>query len=285
MVRLHVLRTSLVAPGAEGLVRVHLPEPLPLRPGDRYVLRDAGADVTIGGGEVLDIDPIRSPREARPDRRWERVVDEHGWIPTDRLLQLTGQDVPPTVGPWVVSPSALEHAREELLAAADAAGSDGLLLRDLSLRARLLLTSGLIKDLEVDGESAHRVDTGPLVEHPWMAALRTTPFRPPAPNGVPPHLVRSLLRRGQVIDLGGILFPVEAIITGTAVVRGAAAGREVGLTVSEVRELLSTSRRFALALLAHFDAVGITTLREDGLRTVHPLTVPPSDHPESARPK
>ena len=55
-------------PGGEGLVRLHLATALPLLPGDRYVLRESGRDETVGGGEILDVAPVRPASRARPDR-------------------------------------------------------------------------------------------------------------------------------------------------------------------------------------------------------------------------
>ncbi|MDQ3107116.1 MAG: selenocysteine-specific translation elongation factor, partial [Actinomycetota bacterium] len=51
-IRLRVLGPDAIAPGAEGFVRLHLPAPLPLVPGDRFVLRESGRGETVGGGEV-----------------------------------------------------------------------------------------------------------------------------------------------------------------------------------------------------------------------------------------
>lgn len=60
---------SALRPGAEGFVRLHVQgEPLPLLPGDRFVLRGfsrtAAGGATLGGGVVLDVAP---PRRRRTD--------------------------------------------------------------------------------------------------------------------------------------------------------------------------------------------------------------------------
>ena len=68
-VRLRVLGAEpAIEPGDEGLVRLWLGGrvPLPLLPGDRYVLRELGRGETVGGGEVLDVDPSCPPRRAAP---------------------------------------------------------------------------------------------------------------------------------------------------------------------------------------------------------------------------
>ncbi len=66
--RVVLLEGEKLAPGAKELVQIVLDQPLPLRFGDRFVLRDAGAERTIGGGSVID---PRAPQRKRrtPERR------------------------------------------------------------------------------------------------------------------------------------------------------------------------------------------------------------------------
>jgi len=54
-------------PGTSGPVRLELATPLPVRVGDRFVLRDAGRHRTAGGGVVLD--PAPAPRQRGTERR------------------------------------------------------------------------------------------------------------------------------------------------------------------------------------------------------------------------
>ena len=65
-VRVRVLGPDAIRPGGHGLVRLHLATALPLLPGDRYVLRESGRDETVGGGEILDVAPVRPASKARP---------------------------------------------------------------------------------------------------------------------------------------------------------------------------------------------------------------------------
>jgi selenocysteine-specific elongation factor len=59
----------VLEPGASGLVRFVLREALLLLPGDRFIARMFSPVVTIGGGEVLDINPaLRMRRAAAADR-------------------------------------------------------------------------------------------------------------------------------------------------------------------------------------------------------------------------
>src|ERR1700752_3212533 len=96
---------SQAAPGSEAFVRIRLPEPTLLLPGDRFIIRQFSPVVTIGGGGVLDATPpLRSKKgdflklldEGTPERIIEgriarqpkqgltvpQLVAETGWLPT-----------------------------------------------------------------------------------------------------------------------------------------------------------------------------------------------------------
>ena len=69
--RLVVLSGDALPPNASGLVQIVLDQPLPLRHGDRFVLRDQNARRTIGGGSVLD--PRAPSRKRRAADRLARL--------------------------------------------------------------------------------------------------------------------------------------------------------------------------------------------------------------------
>ena len=77
-VRLRVLGPAAIEPGRTGLVRLHLPLRLPLCMGDRFILRESGRSETVGGGEVLDVEPVLPAARARPDRSVERIISGAG---------------------------------------------------------------------------------------------------------------------------------------------------------------------------------------------------------------
>jgi selenocysteine-specific elongation factor len=84
MARVLPLEGAEVAPGARGYVHLRLEAPVVALPGDRYVIRSYSPMVTIGGGELLDVDPPRARRAARLARLAvlaggapEAVVEEH----------------------------------------------------------------------------------------------------------------------------------------------------------------------------------------------------------------
>lgn len=271
-VQLRVLGPQPIEPGETGSVRLHLARQLPLLPGDRFVLRDAGRGETVGGGEVLDVDPVLRASRAAPDRSVERVVAERGWIPADRLALLTGEQVAPTLGRWVVSPEAHAEAVERVTARLRDAGPLGLDLATLDDRDRAVAE-------RLDGvvvEQGRVVAAGaidPLDGHPWLDELAAEPFQPPAP---PPDLgrneVRELVRRGAVVEVDGVAFGAGAIEQACDIVRGLLDEHPEGVTVAQIRDGLGTSRKYVLPLLAHLDGTGRTRRRGD-LRIAGPRLV------------
>ena len=112
--RMRILGPETLSPGETGFVRLHLPRRLPLLPGDRFVLRESGRAETIGGGTVLDIDPVLPASRAKPDLSIDRVIAERGWVEADELALLTDQRREPDVGRWIVNPTVLEDAQTRL---------------------------------------------------------------------------------------------------------------------------------------------------------------------------
>jgi selenocysteine-specific elongation factor len=262
--RLRVLGAGVIAPGERGFVRIHLARPLALQPGDRFVLRQLGRPTTVGGGEILDVAPVLPASRARPDRSVDRVVAEHGWIEPALLERLTGARRAPNLAKWVVDPSALRRTRHQLEEELAAAGSLGLDLAALDDRRRAVLCA--MEGVRVEGGRAvpeGAVDV--LGDHPLLAALDVDPFAPPDPRqlGVDADALRELVRRGLVVECGGIWFSAGAIGRAGEIVAALLARHPDGVTVSDVRAALGSTRRYVLPLLAHLDAAGVTRRRGD----------------------
>ncbi|WP_158809315.1 selenocysteine-specific translation elongation factor [Beijerinckia sp. L45] len=88
--RVVLLADEPLRPGDLGLVQIVLPEPLPVRHGDRVVLRDTSASRTIGGGLVLD--PRAPARKRRSPQRMARLEALAGGDPATALIHLIAID-------------------------------------------------------------------------------------------------------------------------------------------------------------------------------------------------
>ncbi len=262
VVRLRVLRADGIEPGEAGLVRLHLATPLPLGPGDRFVLRESGRGETVGGGEILDVDPVLPATRATPDRSVERVLAERGWVPVDDLERLTGERRPADVGHWAVAPDALAATRTEVTGLVANAGELGLDVAQLDDRQRAVLDT--LEDIGVDGGRARPADAvDPLADHPFVNALAAAPFAPPPPDGVDPGELRELARRGLIVQEGGLWFVETAVDDAARAAARLLAAQPAGFLMSDLREALGTSRKYAVPLATLLDARGITRRRDD----------------------
>lgn len=260
--RVRVLGPSEIAPGTAGAVRVHLPVGLPLLPGDRFILRESGRGETLGGGEILDVDPQVAAADAVPDRSVDRVISERGRVDVDELLRLTGERREPDVGRWAVDPAALAETRNRLERAVGDAGPLGLELAGLDEFQRALLDT--LEGIEIEGGHVRVADAAdPLADHPFVALLESSPFSPPDPEGVDRAELRELVRRGDVVEADGIYFAASAITAAARTVAELLAESPDGVTVSQIRDAWGTSRKFAIPLVTHLDANGMTRRRDD----------------------
>jgi selenocysteine-specific elongation factor len=268
-VRLRVLGPDRsVEPGQSGAVRLWLGGlvPLPLLPGDRYVLRELGRGETIGGGEVLDVDPVLPQRRAAPTISVERVIAERGWVDADQLEQLTGERRPPTVDRWVIAPALLEATRRQIIGAAETAGSTGVDVASLSEIQRAVLAAGLpavtLRGDRVVMAGAVNAELSTAAKR-VLAELDASPWAPPDVPRQDRGALRELERAGLAVAVGDLWFSAPAVDAAVTVVAGLLNEFPDGFTVSAAREALGTTRKYAMPLLAHLDATGVTRRRGD----------------------
>ena len=260
--KLRVLGNESIRPGGDGLVRLHLATDLPLLPGDRFVLRESGRDETVGGGEVLDVAPVRPASKARPDRSVDRVIDERGWVSVDDLEALTGERREPTLGRWVVAPSALSSTQRAVHGRVAAAGEMGLDVAALDERERATLAT--LEGVSVEAGRARPVEAkDPLADHPFLAALLAGGTAPPDPTGIDKVQLRELVRRKLVVERDGLYFHPQAIDDAARAAARLLQAQPSGFTMSQLREALGNTRKHAVPLATEMDARGITRRRDD----------------------
>jgi len=302
-VRLRLVRPPAGEPddgeAAKGVLfgRLRLDVALPLQPGDRLVLRDSGSQATVGGAEVLDVSPVGRARLAAgrlPLAPGPRILAGRPWLRPAEIGPLAGvgpdeakqlaEDLVRSgaarpAGEHLVATEMLEelqrralelvadyHRRQPLEPGFDLPALAAALGLDAA-RARAAVES--IEGLVVEqGRARLATHRGRVAGEPeaqrLLAALDAVPFSPPAPAevGGSPDIVRGLLREGLLVDLDGTIFTAGAIEKARQVVREGFK-HHGSLTVSQARDLLGSSRKYVLAILAHFDAEGVTRRRGD----------------------
>ncbi|MFA5891301.1 MAG: selenocysteine-specific translation elongation factor [Actinomycetota bacterium] len=287
--------------GEEGLARLTLAEPVAAGPLDRVVLRDTGRRATVAGGVVLDAHPPAARAEARaaqlaaraaaaPHELPRLAVEERGVVARADLAWLAATEEPPpgarALGDFVVSQARFDelttaianalaefHAREPLAAGMpreDARAAAGI--EDPRLFAGLLdaLAGNITQTGPLLRAASHQVRLDPVQEKARAELLRemdAAGFAPPARAALEQtygaKLVRALTDAGDLIKISS-----EIVFTATTLARArdaikTAIEREGPLTASRVRELLGTSRKYAIPLLEYLDATGFTRRRDD----------------------
>ena len=261
-VRMRVLGSEGIDPGASGLVRLRTTTPLPLLPGDRFVLRESGRSETIGGGEILDVAPVLTANKAKPDRSVDRVIDERGWIDPDELELLTGERRAPTISRWIAAPGKLEALLVDVRTQVEAAGSLGLDVASLDERERDALAQADGLEL-VAGRVRVAAVVDPLANHPFVGSLASSLFTPPGAEGVDRAELRALVQRGLVIEQDGVWFHPDVVGAATQVAKQLLQENAEGFTVAQFRDAVGATRKHALPLVALLDKRGITRRRED----------------------
>jgi len=292
----------------EGAVRLTLPEPLALRVGDRFVLRDVGRGTTTAGGLVVDTSP---PRLRGADARAahaaavaaaaqassvaQRIIGLLALGGGSRSLALLrsmlGTDPAPHVGAadatvvggtviadatltaWSTAACAIGpgvHPRDRVSALARAAGAPDAVAEDLpdhlvAVGALTRTTLGVALPDEVGAAAAARDARASVV----VDALLAEPFAPPPlaeclSAAALDHRERTaLLASGRIVSCGEVHFAAGAVDQAVALLRDLEA-RTGPFTAAEARDLLGTSRRFAVPLLDHLARTRVTTF--DGER-------------------
>ena len=260
--RLRILGTETIPPGGRGVVRLHLQRSVPLLPGDRFVLREAGRNETVGGGEVLDVAPVRPASRAQPDRSIDRVVAEHGWIDVDRLELLTGVRLDPTVGSWAVAPGRVEELARTVRERVGSAGPLGLDVAGLDSRERSALAT--LPDVRVEAGRAFPAEgRDEFADHPALAILEAGGLAPPGLDGIDKTVVRELIRRKLLVERDGVHFHPTAIDRAGSVAASLLVTTPTGFTVAEFRDAINGTRKHVLPLLGELDARGVTRRRDD----------------------
>ena len=288
-----------VRPLGADTARLRLTRSLPLRIGDRALLRDPGRHHVAGGVTVLDVAPPALSRRGAAAARaaelatMDGVPDATGEL-SRRLLvcrdDLARMGVPTAreavAGQWLADPAHWARLRERLATEVARHARDHPLEPGVpveALRQRLGLPDRALVDALVQPPltvRGGRVSTGaPGLPAALLAGLDMAfadlagrPFAAPeayrlAELGLGTRQVGAAVRAGLVIQLAeNVILRADAPERAIAVL----AGLQQPFTVSEARKALDTSRRVAVPLLELLDRRGLTRHLPDDRRTVAP---------------
>jgi selenocysteine-specific elongation factor len=297
---LHVGATAVsahVRPLDEHLVRLVLERPLPLRIGDRALLRDPGSR-QVWGVVVVDPAPPDLRRRGAAGRRAKDLAGADGTLADEvarrglvhrSLLRRIGVDpdaVPEGVleiGDWLVSPERSADLRERMAGvvrsretALEPGVPVGAVARDLGLPSADLVSALVQPPLRVaDG----RVFSGRSAGVParLLQALETlradlaqAPYAAPdaarlTELGLDQRSLAALAKAGHLLRIADTVVLLPGADTDAA---DRLAALPQPFTTSEARKALGTTRRVALPLLAHLDRRGLTTRLPDDRRQV-----------------
>ena len=297
-VRLKLFGQATIGPAQSGFAQLRLRDPLPLAPGDRFVLRDAGRVLTFGGGVVLD--PL--PREGRRSDAARRtllerlaVADRHealaaivgaeGVIEAGTALLRSGaDDIGPDVvalGPLLVSKEHLDVLRTQARGALERHHKSKPLEAGMAreaVRAHTKLGAEAFDALlaampEIIQEGALlRLATHSVVMSPEQQRIRRTVldqiqaggFTPPLAKELraEPELLRALTDGKELVKIGDFYLTSDQARRARALVRERIE-QSGALSVAEIRDLLGTSRKYAVPLCEWLDQTGATVRQGD----------------------
>jgi selenocysteine-specific elongation factor len=288
-----------VRPLGEDTVRLRLARPLPLRIGDRALLRDPGRHHVAGGVTVLDVVPPGLSRRGAAAARaaalseMDGVPDLASEIARRRLIRAADlaamgvpmtepPAVPPTVPGWFVAPDlwsdlsariASEVAAYQKQNPLEPGIPTDALRNQLGLPDRALVEALIHPPLALNRGRVtlgDKSDTSELERLIDQAFDGLEPYAAPEANdltrlGLGPRQLAAAVRIGLLIQLAP-----QVVLKAEAPSRAAAVLSELAqpFTLSEARQALNTTRRVAVPLLELLDRKGITRRHPDDRRTV-----------------
>ncbi|WP_258129516.1 selenocysteine-specific translation elongation factor [Achromobacter anxifer] len=176
------LSAESLAPGQSGWVQLVFDEPVCVMPGDRYIVRNAQAARTVGGGRVLDPNAPDRKRRSAARMQWlqalSAMLDGAGLHPVlehaalgldeDALQRLTGRPVREIAAPpgalWLEARTAQAPRTLILAAHWDA-------LRARIEQALAAFHQGAPDEPGPDGPRLRRMAMPAGADAPWLAAL------------------------------------------------------------------------------------------------------------------
>lgn len=300
-VRLRLVQASELEDSGPAILQ--LSQPLALKIGDRFILREVGRRAVVGGGRVLDPHPMARISDVRPtveilrdvvaspaDEQATALLGVRGRDSLERLSADSGGGIP--IGAIIAGPLALSE-RSATGLSAEAAKKVTAFHHDNPLRpgipkaslASLLEVDPAVVDALVDASGELRDDGATVAvegfggtltstqEAAWeklRATLLASGLAVPRIKelGIDKELLHSLVRQDRVVKIGDELIYLPEQI-------GQISQRLEELpnqfTVADFRDAFGFSRKYAVPLLEYLDRRRVT-MRDGDFRSVRPTS-------------
>jgi selenocysteine-specific elongation factor len=278
-----------VRPLGTDTVRLTTTTALPLRAGDRGLVRDPGEHRIAAGFDVLDVDPPPLARRGAARARGRELagpdlartyLHRTGFVPAGDFTVLGLPETGERVGDWFADPERFAALRAEAAAIVGAWDSTAAGVPVEALRQRLGLPAAELvvpmlagTGFEVTGGLVRRPGAGlaPAVEKALEKVakqLAEHPFRAPEADEL---RALGLGRRelAAAVRLGRLTAVAEGVVLGPDADERAVAELRLlpqPFTVSAARKALDSTRRVMIPLLERLDAAGRTEPLGDGTR-------------------
>ena len=308
-VKIRLLGRKELAPGESGPLQLTLQRPLPLQPGDRFVLRDAGRVLTFGGGLILD--PGASPARRDDEERIELLTklrdapepgaplrllldaeEEMDLVHTEARMGYSRDSVDLIEGVFRLGNrlfsarrlDELQRRAEEIVAAHHAAHPLEKGLGRESMRQALALEADvfdalltrmptLVEEDSLVRSAQHFVSFDPKEQaerERVIAEIEEAGFSPPLAKSL--DAPPALLR--ALTDSGDLVRVGDFYLTVRRAGEAKARVKELimsagPVTVAQIRDALGTSRKYAVPLSEWLDSTGVTK-RQGDLRALGP---------------
>nr|WP_300345621.1 selenocysteine-specific translation elongation factor [Nesterenkonia sp.] len=291
-------------PFDDGHARLTLDRPVPVRIGDRLLVKAPSSRTVRTGVTVLDVDPPELTRRGEGRVRAQTLagmsaagdlngeVLRRGAVRAEALQRMgieLPQELPPQVrglGEWLVAADQVrrwadrlrsavrQHLEADPLSAglAEGAAADHLDLPDAALLTPLIREAGLLRESGrvTEAEARRGLGTAEAAVAELERQLGQAPFLAPEADqltalNVGEKELAAAERQGRLLRLGdGIVLLPSAPARAMKVL----SQLDQPFTVSQARQALGTTRRTAVPLLEHLDARGWTRRIDSSRRHV-----------------
>lgn len=268
--------------------------PIPMAVGDRFIIRDTGRQLVVGGGRILDPQPgssttaletaVRLDPDAPRDVIAGALLSIRG-VEDRRLLEIqTGGGVPPKamrIGDQLFTEQVFGDLTDAAVDAVDREHEEHPLRVGIplaTLAERLQVTVGTLEtlvdqtpDLERRGPDITRVgrqialDRGAV--EAWDRARTSLSAGLAVPTisdlGLDPEVLHLKIRQGELVRISeDFVFLPEQVER----ITGSLRGFDGDFTVADFRDALGLSRKYAVPILEWADKEGLTVRRGDTRR-------------------